>query len=154
MDDRTTLLFALSDYRVLDVVLESDGGRRVLVESVAVVGGCPACGVMSGLIKDRPTSRVKDLPHGLVPLRLEVRKRRFTCEQGLCPRRSFTQTTVQLPARARVTRRLAIRVAAPVVTTNRAVSEVARDHQVAWGTVHRVLVRAAVTCWGKPPRRR
>ena len=153
MDDRTTLLFALSDYRVLDVVLDSDGGHRVLVESVADEGGCPVCGVLSGLIKDRPTSRVKDLPHGPVPLRLEVRKRRFPCEQRLCPWPSFTETTGQPPARARVTRRLAIRAAA-VVTTNRAVSEVARDHQVACGTVHRVLVRAAVTCWGKPPRRR
>jgi len=28
--------------------------------------------VMSALIKDRPTSRVKDLPHGLVPLRVWV----------------------------------------------------------------------------------
>ena len=36
------------------------GGRRVLVESVADEGGCPACGVLSGLIKDRPTSRVED----------------------------------------------------------------------------------------------
>ncbi len=54
MDDRRTLLFALPEYRVLDVTLELDGGRRVLVEAVAEQGGCPACGVMSALIKDRP----------------------------------------------------------------------------------------------------
>ena len=149
MDDRTTLLFALSDYRVLDVVLEPDGGRRVLVESVADEGGCPACGVMSGLIKDRPTSQVKDLPHGLVPLRLEVRKRRFTCAQRLCPRRSFTETTVQLPARARITTRLKVGVTAAVTTTNRAVSEVASNHGIAWGTVHRILVRAAADVLGQ-----
>ena len=63
MDDRTTLLFALSDYRVLDVVLEPDGGRRVSVETVAVEAGCPVCGVMTGRVKDRPMSRVRDLPH-------------------------------------------------------------------------------------------
>ena len=73
MGDRTTLLFALPDFRVLDVTREPDGGRRVLVESVAEEGGCPGCGVLSGLIKDRPTSRIKDLPHGLVPLRVFVR---------------------------------------------------------------------------------
>ncbi len=44
MDDRTTLLFVLSDFRVLDVTLAPDGGRRALVESVADEGGCPACG--------------------------------------------------------------------------------------------------------------
>ncbi len=48
MDDRTTLLFALPDFRVLDVTREPDGGRRVLAESVAEEGGCPACGVLSG----------------------------------------------------------------------------------------------------------
>jgi transposase len=84
MDDRTTLLFTLPDFRVLDVTREPDGGRRVLVESVAEQGGCPACGVLSGLIKDRPTSRIKDLPHGLVPLRVFVRKRRFACAEPLC----------------------------------------------------------------------
>jgi hypothetical protein len=62
MGDRTTLLFALPDFRVLDVTREPDGGRRVLVECVAEDGGCPGCGVLSGLIKDRPTSRIEDLP--------------------------------------------------------------------------------------------
>ena len=52
MSDRTSLLFALPAFRVLDVLLEPDGGRRVLVESFAVEGGRPACGVLSGLIKD------------------------------------------------------------------------------------------------------
>ncbi len=51
MSDRTTLLFALPDFRVLDVTLEPDGSRRVLVESVADEGGCPGGGVISGLLK-------------------------------------------------------------------------------------------------------
>ena len=149
MDDRTTLLFALSEYRVLDVTLEPDGGRRVLVETIAVEAGCPVCGVMTGRVKDRPMSRVRDLPHGPVPLTVLVRKRRYLCSQRLCPRRSFTETSVQLPARARVTTRLKVRVAAAVVTTNRAVSEVATDHGIAWGTVHRILVRAAADLLGQ-----
>ena len=149
MSDRTTLLFALPAFRVLDVTVEPDGGRRVLVESVAEQGGCPGCGVMSGLIKDRPTSRVKDLPHGLVPLVVFVRKRRFACSEARCERRSFTETSVQLPARARVTTRLKVKVCAAVTTTNRAVSEVARDHGIAWGTVHRVLVKAAAELLGQ-----
>ena len=35
MIDRTTLLFALPGFRVLNVTAEPDGGRVVLVESVA-----------------------------------------------------------------------------------------------------------------------
>jgi len=76
VSDRTTLLFALPGFRVLDVTPEPDGRRQVLVESVADRGGCPGCRGLSGLIKDRPTSRVKDLPHGPVPLVVWVRKRR------------------------------------------------------------------------------
>jgi transposase len=149
MSDRTTLLFALPEFRVLDVTLEADGSRRVLVESVADEGGCPGCGVLSAFIKDRPVSRVKDLPHGSAPLTVWVRKRRFACAEVLCERRSFTETSAQLPARARVTTRLKVKVAAAVTTTNRAVSEVAKDHGVAWWTVHRILVKAAADVLGQ-----
>ncbi len=149
MSDRTTLLFALPEYRVLDVTREPDGGRVVLVESVAEQGGCPACGVVSGLIKDRPTSRVRDLPHGPVPLKVWVRKRRFACAEPLCRRRSFTEVSAQLPARARVTTRLKVKVAAAVTTTNRAMSEVALEHGIAWQTVHRILVKAAADVLGQ-----
>jgi transposase len=143
VSDRTTLLFALPGYRVLDVSLEHDGGRRVLVESVAEQGGCPACGLLSRRIRDRPTSRIKDLPHGPVPLRVWVRKRRFVCAEALCARKSFTETSAQLPARARLTARLRVKIRQAVSTTNRAMSEVGKDYGVAWWTVHRVLVAVA-----------
>lgn len=68
MIDRTTLLFALPGFRVLNVTLDSDGGRAVLVEIVAKDSGCPSCGVMSSRVKDRSVCRLKDLPHGSVPL--------------------------------------------------------------------------------------
>ena len=96
MSDRTSLLFALPGFRVLDVSVGPDGGRRVLAESVETEGGCPSCGVVSSLVKDRPTCRVKDLPHGSVPLRLWVRKRRFVCAERACLRGSFTQVCAQL----------------------------------------------------------
>ena len=104
--------------------LEPDGGRRVLVKSVAAEGGCPACGVLSGRIKDRPASRVKDLPHGMVPLQVWVRKRRFLCTEKACVRQSFTETSSQLPARSRLTTPLRTRIGTAVSTTNRAMSEV------------------------------
>jgi len=150
MSDRTTLLFALPGFRVLDVTLGADGGRRVLVESVAEEGGCPSCGVLSSAVKERPTMRVKDLPHGVVPLRLWVRKRRFWCAEELCSRRSFTEISHELPARSRLTRRLRSKISAAVTTTNRAMSEVAGDYGVAWWTVHRVLVATAAQALSTP----
>ncbi|MGI8523487.1 MAG: ISL3 family transposase [Nocardioides sp.] len=148
MSDRTTLLFALPGFRVLDVTLEPAGGRRVLVESIAEEGGCPSCGTLSRLVKDRPTSPVKDLPHGAVPVRVWVRKRRFLCRERLCPRRSFTEVSDELPARARLTTRLRAKVHEAVCTTNRAMSEVGTDYGLAWWTVHRVLVAAAAGTLG------
>ena len=74
-------------------------------------------------------------------------KRRFACIEVQCKRRSFTETSAQLPARARV--RLRVKVCAAVTTTNRAVSEVAKDHGIAWGTVHRILVKAAADLLGQ-----
>ena len=56
---------------------------------------------------------------------------------------------MQLPVRARVTRRLTVEVAAAVTTTDRTVSEVAKDHGIAWGKVHRIRVRAAADLLGQ-----
>lgn len=149
MPDRTTLLFALPGFRVLDVTLDPDGGRQVLVESAEPDGGCPSCGVLSSLIKDRPISRVRDLPHGSTGLRVSVRKRRFRCAETACERRSFTEVTGQLPARARVTTRLRDEVCAAVTTTNRAVSEVAAEYGLSWPTVHKTLVVKAAEVLGQ-----
>ena len=43
MIDRATLLLAMPGFRVLNVTTEPDGGRLVLMESVAPDGGCPSC---------------------------------------------------------------------------------------------------------------
>jgi len=149
MIDRTTLLFALPGFRVLNVTLDPDGGRLVLVESVAREGGCPSCGVVSSRVKDRPICRLKDLPHGSVPLRLWVCKRRFMCTEKLCSRGSFTEVSDQIPARSRLTKRLRSKVSSAVTATNRAMSEVAGDYGVAWWTVHRILVATAVQALGQ-----
>lgn len=63
----------------------------MLAESIETEGGCPSGGVASSLMQGRPVCRVKDLPHGVVSLRVSVRKRRFGCAERLCSRGSFTQ---------------------------------------------------------------
>ena len=58
---KTGALRVTSDLRDDEGVVLFDGGRVVLVESVAVEGGCPSCGVMSSRIKDRPEGYVRQV---------------------------------------------------------------------------------------------
>ncbi len=88
---------------------------------------------------------MKDLPHGSVPLRVWVRKRRYACLEQTCSRRSCTEVTGQLPARARLTTRLRGQVERALTKSNRAVSDVADDLDLAWHAAHRVLVAAAAS---------
>ena len=104
----------------------------MLIESIDAQDGCPSCGVLSGRVKDRPVSRIKDLPHGLVPLRVQVRKRRLVCVERLSERRSFTQSCAQLPTRSRLTSRLRVQVSGAVTSSNRAMSDVAAEHGLGW----------------------
>ena len=96
------------------------------MESIEAEDGCPSCGVLSGRVKDRPVSKVKDLPHGAVPLRVQVRKRRFLCLERLCERGSFTQSCAQLRPRFRLTGRLRIKVSAAVTAALRSMDDLVR----------------------------
>ena len=149
MTDATTVLFGLPGFRVLSVNRAPDGSRQVLVESIEAKDGCPSCGVISGRVKDRPGSRIKDLPHGPLPLRVQVRKRRLVCAEQLCERRSFTQSCAELRPRSRLTGRLRVMVSAAITTSNRAMSDVAVDYSVGWATVHRILIATAAQRLGQ-----
>ena len=110
--DAASILFNLSGYRVVSATpgVGVEQPRQVLIETTTSEGACPSCGVLSSRIQARPTQRVKDVACGGQRLDVLVRKRRYACREVLCPRRSFTEETEQLPARARVTTRLAEQV--------------------------------------------
>ena len=126
MEDATSVLLDLPGFRVVEVRRVEDvtgsESRLVMVETVQPVAACPMCGVLAGRVHERPQVQVKDLPVGSGRLRLVWRKRRYRCEQLGCARRSFTETSAQVPARARLTERLRERLAEAVGTSNRAVS--------------------------------
>src|SRR3954447_22424511 len=110
MDDSTSVLLGLDDHRVLDVVRVGDRVVRVVIETIEREGACPACGVLSARVKDRPLVRLRDLPASGQRVQLWCR-RRLACREPACPRLSFTQASAQVPARARVTTRLRARLA-------------------------------------------
>ena len=139
--DAASILFNLSGYRVVSATpgVGVEQPRQVLIETTTSEGACPSCGVLSSRIQARPTQRVKDVPCGGERLDVLVRKRRYACRESLCPRRSFTEETEQLPARARVTTRLTEQVISACRAEPRAVSRVAHEAHLSWPTVMRML---------------
>jgi transposase len=73
--------------------------------------------------------------------RLSVTKRAFRCDTPGCERRSFTETTDALPARARVTQRC--RTAMGRAGRDRATAGVAAEYGVSWPTAWRAIRAAA-----------
>ncbi|WP_148045149.1 transposase family protein, partial [Arthrobacter oryzae] len=95
--DAASILFNLEGHIVLSAE-RTGAGRTVLVEPIEREGACPDCGVMSSRIQARPVHRVRDVPCGGSPVEVRVRKRRLACLEPQCPRRSFVQTTDEIPA--------------------------------------------------------
>jgi len=62
MDESTSLLFGLEEFRVVDVQRVDAGSVRVVIETVGGEAACADCGLVSSRVKDRPVKRVKDLP--------------------------------------------------------------------------------------------
>lgn len=139
--DAASAIFNLPDYRVINVVEDSDGVRRVEVESTDPPG-CPVCGVLAGRVHSRRGQRLRDLPVA-GPTDVVWLKRRWFCDQGRCPRGTFSEVTGQVPAFARSTARLCQALVAAVVVSGRAASEVARAHGVSWWLVQAMLSAAA-----------
>jgi transposase len=121
---------------------------KVVVEQAAREGRCPACGVLTGLVKDRPMMRLKDRPACGQTVELWWRKRRLVCREVLCPRKTFTQASAAVRPRGRVTERLRQRVAGAIAAGNRAVSEVEAEYGVSWPTPHKALVAARAVAAG------
>jgi transposase len=138
--DTASILFNLPGYRVISATpATGEQPRQVLVETIDAEGACPSCGVLSARVQARPVQHVKDVPCGGEAIDVLVRKRRYACLESACPRRTFTERTDQLPARARVTTRLAAQVITACRVEPRAISRVADEAGLSWPTVMRLL---------------
>src|SRR5215217_3411249 len=61
--DPTAVLFGLEDeFSVLGVDRIGPTKVKMIIEQTAREGPCPACGVLTSAVKDRPVMRLKDLP--------------------------------------------------------------------------------------------
>ncbi len=139
--DAASALFNLPDYRVINVVEDPEGVRRVEVESTDPPG-CPVCGVLAARVHSRRRQLLRDLPVA-GPTEVVWLKRRWFCDQARCRRRTFSEVTDQVPAFARSTARLCQALVAAVAVSGRAAAEVARAHRVSWWLVASMLTAAA-----------
>jgi transposase len=130
----------LAGLAVEHVVLTGLGVKIVqLVTDDPDAARCPSCRVLSSSGKDWVLTRPRDLPCGGELMSVQWRKRRWRCRVEHCPRQTFTEQVVQVPAGMRTTTRLR-RALAVAVEDGRDQSEVAAAHGVSWPTVQRAVV--------------
>ena len=88
---------------VLDQLMVEGNCRLVMVlRATGEAGCCPVCGKESRRIHSRYKRRLKDLPWEGIPVRIELRVRRFFCRTENCGQQVFTErlpNTVQRYAR-------------------------------------------------------
>jgi transposase len=147
MENATSILFGLPGVaverveRAVDV--HGDAARLVhVVTTASGAAGCPACGVVSTSVKQYRTTRPRDLRYGQEPLAVRWHKRQYRCQEESCPRRAFTESIAEIPARARLTGRLC-REMGVQVGSGRSVSAVAADYGTSWPVTHRHYVAHA-----------
>jgi hypothetical protein len=96
------------------------GRIGIRVASNASKSRCPVCGLVSSRVHSRYSrSTVSDLPwHGL-PVTLEVRARRFFCDEPSCERKIICERLPEVAARARKMGRLEEALLAIALETRR-----------------------------------
>lgn len=141
--DAATAIFNLPDYRVIDAEVLGFGQRRIRVVATAE-DRCPSCGVISTRIHSSRAQRLRGIPVA-GPVEVVWAKRRFFCDEYLCPRRTLTEETAPLPCRTRSTQRLREGLVAAVIGFERAAAEAAVSFGVSWWLVQRAWDSAALT---------
>ncbi len=161
MVNNTTRLLGLEDLAVVDVLSADEGADGPIVHLVTAdeqARACPECGVSAVRIKEWVTTRPRDLPAAGRRCDLRWRKRRWYCDEQTCPRGTFAEHVAQVPARARLTRRLRQAAGTAVADGGRTIVQSARDHGVSWPVVCAAFTAHAARglpdqpapsrCWG------
>jgi transposase len=140
-DDTTSVtaaLFGLAGFEIL-AAAEVGGELELLVQTVAELVGCPACGAVARA-KDRRPTWVRDLPLGGRPVVICWVKRIWSCPHPLCEQRTWTEQHVAIAPRASVTERARAWAFEQVAVADAAVSRTASVLGVAWWTVMRQVI--------------
>ncbi|SCL19964.1 zinc-finger of transposase IS204/IS1001/IS1096/IS1165 [Micromonospora rhizosphaerae] len=132
MNEDTSRLLGLAGLAVTRVEDGPDGPVVYLVTADDQARRCPHCGTRARRSKGWRVTRPRDLAVGGRHPRLVWRKHRWRCDESGCPRKSFTETVAQVPARKRLTLRLRTSAGAAIADGGRTIVQSARDHHVSW----------------------
>jgi Helix-turn-helix domain of transposase family ISL3 len=87
-----------------------------------------------------PSTRYQDRPDRP---RIVWRRRKWLCTNISCKRKSFTEATPAVPARARMTTRAKSEMACAVLDDNRSVAAVAAAYGCTWNICHDAVIATA-----------
>jgi len=150
VENGTTILFGLPGVAVDRVEVDGKGVRMAhLRTDDATAAACPQCGVYSTSVRQRRTTRPKDLPYGEAPLAVRWHKRQFACRERLCKRKAFTESIAELPPSARITGRTR-RAAGASIGSGRSVRAVCGELPMSWPTAHAAFVDHAEGLLAEP----
>ncbi len=111
----TSILFGLREYGFGRwCVTPASGGSCTFCPTTRARRRARYAGVLWRTVRQRRTTRPRDLPQGEEPLVVRLHKRQSSCREKPCPRKAFTEQIAELPAGARVTGRLRRHVAGRV----------------------------------------
>jgi transposase len=111
---------------VVLAVSENDSEVEQAVETTADLVGRPSCGAVAEL-HDRRPSWVRDLPTGGRSVTVVWVKRVWRCPHGLCPKRTRTEISSVIAARASLTELARAAICRRVGEDGASVAAVARE---------------------------
>jgi transposase len=131
LSNGSTLLLGLEGI-VVDTVTLGEDGVRVVGACTADewVGRCPERRTRSSRSRGWVTTRPRDIKIGPDRPRIMWRKRKWLWTNMFCKRKSFTEATSAIPARARMTTRAKSEMASAVLDDDRSVAAVAADKAI------------------------
>ena len=102
--DRRTLVPDAGEVALDQLMVESDARLVMVLRATGEASHCPECRRESRRIHSRYRRRLSDLPWEGLPVRIELRVRRFFCNSEDCGQQIFTERlpkTVQRYSRRR-----------------------------------------------------
>jgi transposase len=124
----------------------SNGGKTVTINLR------PGCGTVAEHVHEYVTNRPRDVRHGAGEAEVCLVKRRWACENGECPRSTFTESLPQVPPRCRIARRLLEQAGCEVRDRGITPAEAARHAGISWPSAHEAFAAAADPVLDEPSR--
>src|SRR5215212_5804012 len=85
----------------VETLLLGDDGMTILAAAEDEATRCPLCGWRADRVHSRYARTVADLPWATLTVQLQVRVRRFFCDNDACPRKIFADRHPVLGGQAR-----------------------------------------------------